>query len=214
MRTCSTVFREDCKEEKSSETYCHCKNNLCNTPERKLSDPGFGAPSHSRREGVARALLQSGTPLNSAMSDDEDLAKSHHIEGSGDSDNEDYFDATYFGEYEDDGEDSDDATDAAASPPGDVDVTEPPPFIVEEEIAKWKPKLGDKIVKDGDIDFEDGGDDTIKWKDGGNVNDPSERNINSNKRITNGALNVVPCTALLLFVSQLVLVLVAKLIRD
>ena len=224
LRTCATVSREDCKEEKSGETFCYCNNDLCNTPDRKLSDPRFIAPSHLRREGVARAL-QSGSSLNSATSDDEDLTKNRSSEGSGDGDSEDYYDATYFGEYEDDDEDSNDGRDTpAASPPGDVDVTEPPPFIVEEEIAKWKPKDGEKNVDknqpiaDNDIEFEDGDDETKQRKGGANVHDPSGRNNNNknsnnnNKQIANGAMNVVPCRAVSsLFVSHIVFILVARL---
>ena len=103
------MSREDCKEDKNGETICYCKNDLCNTPERKLSDPSFAAVAastsahHPRREGVARAL-HSGSKLNSATTDDEDFGKNRHHDDDEGSGEEEYYDTTYFDEYDDDDE--------------------------------------------------------------------------------------------------------------
>ncbi len=39
MRTCAPIAFEECKEA-NGVTYCYCKNELCNNPDNKLSDPG------------------------------------------------------------------------------------------------------------------------------------------------------------------------------
>ena len=242
MRTCATISRDECKEEKSGETFCFCKNDLCNTPDPKLSDVAFGMSAsqhttsqHPRREGVARAL-QSSSSLNSATTDDEDLTKFgsknkiEASEGSGDSDSEgdeNYYDTTYFGEYDEDDEDSDAAKtdeDSDASPPGDVDMTEPPPFIVEEEIANWNSKFGDgtdnksdnksidkKVDKkenaDNDIDFEESDESKDRKTETGNVHSPTDR-----KHIINRAAVLGSNTALSILTSQLAFIVMAKMI--
>merc|ERR1712106_664532 len=38
MRTCSRVSVDDCKQA-NGVTYCYCKSEACNTPDRKLSNP-------------------------------------------------------------------------------------------------------------------------------------------------------------------------------
>ena len=158
--------------------------------------------------------MHTGSTLNSATTDDEDFGRKHRTqsdetEGSGD---DEFYDATYFGEYDDEDEsdgDSDGDGDAhssdendSASPPGDVDMTEPPPFIIEEEIATWNNKFGgssgDKKTSgdkhgNNDIDFEDNNDGS-KDRKPSNVHNPNDRsnsngnnNSGSNKRITNAA---------------------------
>ena len=91
-------------------------------------------------------------------------------------------------------------------PPGDVDVTEPPPFI-QEEIANWKSKFGvessDKKTKntnaDNDIDFDDSingvvVDDSKARKPPSNVHDPDVRkNVGDVKRITNASSKTSSC---------------------
>ena len=240
MRTCTNVTRDACDESgKSGETFCYCKKELCNTPERKLSDPPNVAASQARREGVARALHSGSSPLNSATSDDEDLTKfggkKHELtEGSGDEDNNSddaYYDTTYFGEYDDDDDDDEDGdanaedSDTAASP-GDVDMTEPPPFIVEEEIAKWDSKFDiggkqtdekkDKKVDhvDNDIDFEEG--EETKGRKAvsggsnvGNVHDPSDRKT---VHVINAGTVPGSSTALTLLIPPIAFILVAKFV--
>lgn len=240
MRTCTNMSRDACDEsDKSGETLCYCKKELCNTPERKLSDPPNVAASQSRREGVARALHSGSSPLNSATSDDEDLTKfggkkhegSEGSEGSGDGDNSDdtYYDTTYFGEYDDEDDDDEDGdanaedSDTAASP-GDVDMTEPPPFIVEEDIARFDSKFDiggrktdekkDKKVDhnvDNDIDFEEG--EEAKGRKaasgGGNVHDPSDRKT---VHVINAGTVPGSSSALSLLIPHIAFILVAKFV--
>ena len=50
MRTCASIDIDDCKPA-NGVTYCYCKNELCNQPGRKLSNPypgsGLGSSPHN-----------------------------------------------------------------------------------------------------------------------------------------------------------------------
>lgn len=179
--------------------------------------------------------------MNSATTDDEDFSRKHRPqgddqEGSGD---DEFYDSTYFGEYEDD-DDGDGESDGdghssdesdSASSPGDVDMTEPPPFIIEEEIASWNNKFGssssDKKTSpsdkhgNNDIDFEDNADAT-KDRKPSNVHNPNDRNNNnnnhsggssSNKRIINAAAKLSSGSKIsTLLISNLAFIVAAKLL--
>ena len=109
MRTCAKIAFEECKVA-NGVTYCYCKSELCNNPDRKLSDPGSNLVS-SRDQ-----LIIEHASSSSHQGDDEDYDE---YEGSGD--------YNYYPYSPEDDTENDDMYD-----PDDADRTEPPPFIVDE----------------------------------------------------------------------------------
>ena len=107
MRECSRVGIDDCKEA-NGVTYCYCRGNMCNTPERKLLDvKELYTPSKNMMsiEGSADYSLPGFSAQNlHYLHDDEDL--SSDSEGSGDEYAEFYYDDYMYdkellGEYHD-----------------------------------------------------------------------------------------------------------------
>ena len=129
MRSCAPIAIEDCKEANGI-NYCYCKKEGCNTPDRKLSEPHKPhKPDIGKSQAAARVSADHGQ-FNRYF-DDEDIG-----EGSGEWGDFYYDDYNYIGGHSvgggghhfdtDDSEFGDGAHD-------DSDMTEPPPFVVQED---------------------------------------------------------------------------------
>jgi len=106
-------------------------------------------------------------------------------------------------------------------------MTEPPPFIIEEEIANWNSKYGgahgDKTTEkksdknvDNDIDFEDGND-ASKDRKASNVHDPGDRKKGGGDKptVVNGSSKTILAPKLLspsMLFSNFAFILVVKFI--
>ncbi|XP_059083153.1 uncharacterized protein LOC131880513 isoform X2 [Tigriopus californicus] len=145
-RTCARVGIEDCKEI-NGVTYCYCKGELCNTPDRKLSMP------KSQEVVEMRSLSSKNEPNPGREMKAQDHAAENE-EGSGEG-FYDIYDSSYF-----DDEDGLNGEQDKFDMTGNVDVTEPPSYIqnsLEEEAKEQERQHAQDSSRNinGDIDFED-----------------------------------------------------------
>jgi len=118
LRTCASIGVDDC-ETANGVTYCYCKNELCNNPSKKLSNPNPGSGLLSSPQKSTELLID--TNKQKIEDNDQEMERDevHHFggEGSGDFDYHEY-------NYSDDSDDD--------YGPESEDQTEPPLFITEE----------------------------------------------------------------------------------
>jgi hypothetical protein len=173
IRTCAPISIEDCKIA-NGVTYCYCKHELCNSPDRKLSDPGSGIASSSH---VAREIhLNTQLTIKTATADDEDLYADEEYSDIG-SGNEPYY------------PDDDNVFDPEDYP-DTSDQTEPPPFIVDESDLYRKPTADPDPPKQDDFGFVD---------DIRDIKKPSQKNTFEPQRV-NGVPDTISVSfGLLLF---------------
>ena len=149
MRSCAPIAIEDCKEA-NGVTYCYCNAEGCNTPDRKLSNP------HKPELGQAQAAARvSSDQTFNRYYDDEDLE-----EGSGQWGDFYYDDYNYIetnghhgGAHTSGGHDIDD-TEYGDGAHDDSDMTEPPPYLVEEP-QPTHPKFDRPKVPESSSDSSD-----------------------------------------------------------
>jgi len=127
MRNCAPIAFEECKEA-NGVNYCYCKNEGCNTPDRRLSDP-YPNNFNSSKLGEAKAAARVSTSDKSFTRyfDDEDF-----VEGSGDwgdfyYDDYNYLDRSY--DYPETYGDDEDGVDGVEGAFDGSDVTDPPPYL-------------------------------------------------------------------------------------
>jgi len=197
-RQCSKIAVNDCQEA-NGVTYCYCKNDACNNPDRKLDDPAPGqllTSSSDKKSSKSRGSDPSTGKLISigtGFSDDEDIRivnKNqrivHHHSRPGDDDEEeegsggDYYGELYYSEsdenYPIDYSDTTDRTDTED-------------LIIEE--APYDRNIINQVIEDSKLDeinFDDeyeGRKTGIKTSDGSNTKTNVYNNAKSPK--TNSA---------------------------
>jgi len=131
LRTCAPIGVDDC-ETANGVTYCYCKNELCNNPSKKLSNPNPGSGLLSSPQ---KSDLLIDTNRQNIEGDDEmDKEEIHHFdEGSG------WYDEYH---YSDDSDYDDDYS------PENEDQTEPPLYITEENDLYQNPSPPPRGNKD------------------------------------------------------------------
>merc|ERR1712223_465403 len=132
LRTCASIGVDDC-ETANGVTYCYCKNELCNNPSKKLSNPNPGSGLLSSPQ---KSDLLIDTNRQNIEDDVMDKEEVHHFdEGSG------WYDEYH---YSDDSDDTDYG-------PEDEDQTEPPLYITEEN--DLYPSRNTEVVRGNKDDF-------------------------------------------------------------
>lgn len=184
MRTCAPISVDDCKEA-NGVTYCYCRSPLCNTPDKKLSDPrsSFQKNTVSNHEEESDGLTINTASAQMSVSDhdDEDL-----LEGSGDYDDtyypEDYHEEEEYADYS--------------------DQTDPPPFIVDETDLYKKPET--EVVHKNhveDIDFDDENNDQ-DYLDVKRKHHNRQHNYFNNAPKLNSGINILTISGLLVLLLQ------------
>ena len=199
-RQCSKIAVDDCQEA-NGVTYCYCKNDACNNPDRKLDDPAPGQlltssndQKSNKRKGSDPStgkLISIGT----GFSDDEDIRivnKNrrivHHSARPEDDDEEDDEEGSgddYYGELYYSESDENYPTDYSDT----TDRTDTEDLIIEE--APYDRNIINQVIDESrldEINFDDeyeGRRNGIKNSDGSN--DRNKMNSNSKSPKSNSA---------------------------
>merc|ERR1712156_489378 len=133
LRTCASIGVDDC-ETANGVTYCYCKNELCNNPSKKLSNPNPGSGLSSSPQKSTELLIDTNRQIYEDEDPMENEENHHFHEGSGG------WPDDYNYNYSDDS----DVFDSSDYGPESEDRTDPPPLSIWEEPKPTPPQRGNK----------------------------------------------------------------------